>query len=129
MFVKTISKRKEGIRMDKKLEIIVKALDDKKARDIQVLKVEELTSIGDYFVIAGGTSNTHVRSLADEVECKLEEAGIEIRGIEGRATGWILLDCYDVLVHIFMPEVRDTYNLERLWGDAQPVDIENLISE
>ncbi|MBQ3518186.1 MAG: ribosome silencing factor [Clostridia bacterium] len=115
--------------MDKKLEIIVKALDDKKARDIQVLKVEDLTSIGDYFVIAGGTSNTHVRSLAEEVEFKLEEAGIEIRGIEGRATGWILLDCYDVLVHVFMPEVRDTYNLERLWGDAAPVDISDLISE
>ena len=129
MFVKTISKRKEGIRMDKKLEIIIKALDDKKARDIQVLKVTDLTAVADYFVIAGGTSNTHVRSLAEEVEFKLEEANEEIRGVEGRATGWILLDCYDVLVHIFMPEVRDMYNLERLWGDAEPVDIENLISE
>lgn len=115
--------------MDKKLEVIVKALDDKKANDIQVLKVTDLTAIGDYFVIAGGTSNTHVRSLAEEVEFKLEEAGFEIRGIEGRATGWILLDCYDVLVHVFMPEVRDTYNLERLWGDAEPIDIENWISE
>ena len=124
-----VSIKKEGKKMDKKLEIIVKALDDKKAKDIQVLKITDLTSIGDYFVIAGGTSNTHVRSLAEEVEFKLEEAGIEIRGIEGRATGWILLDCYDVLVHIFMPEVRDTYNLERLWGDAAPVDISNLISE
>ncbi len=115
--------------MDKKLEIIVKALDDKKANDIQVLQVTDLTAVADYFVIAGGTSNTHVRSLAEEVEFKLEEAGIEIRGIEGRATGWILLDCYDVLVHVFMPEVRDMYNLERLWGDAQPVAIDGLITE
>ncbi len=115
--------------MDKKIEVIVKALDDKKAKEIQVLKVAELTSIGDYFVIAGGTSNTHVRSLAEEVEFKLEEAGFEIRSIEGRATGWILIDCYDVLVHVFMPDVRDTYNLERLWGDAEPVDIEHLIDE
>lgn len=115
--------------MDKKVEIIVKALDGKKARDIQVLKIADLTAIGDYFVIAGGTSNTHVRSLAEEVEFKLKDAQIDIRGIEGRATGWILLDCYDVLVHIFMPEVRDTYNLERLWGDAEPVDIDSLLSE
>ena len=115
--------------MDKKIEVIVKALDDKKAKDIQVLEVTDLTAIADYFVIAAGTSNTHVRSLADEVEFKLREAGIEIRGIEGKATGWILLDCYDVLVHIFMPDVRDNYNLERLWGDAQPVDIDALLNE
>lgn len=115
--------------MDNKSEIIIKALDDKKAIDIRALRVTDLTAVADFFIIAGGTSNTHVRSLAEEVEFKLKQAGIEIRGIEGRATGWILLDCYDVLVHIFMPEVRDMYNLERLWGDAEPIDIEHLLSE
>ena len=70
---------------------IVKALDDKKGNDIQVIKIEELTIVADYFVIATANSTTHVRALADEVEYQLEEAGIKTDHIEGRATGWVLL--------------------------------------
>ena len=78
--------------------------------------------MADYFVIAAGTSNTHVRALADEVEFKLHEAGFEPRQIEGKATGWILLDYHDVVVHVFMKDQREYYNLEKLWADAEEVD-------
>lgn len=106
---------------------IVKALDDKKANDIQVMKTQDLTIVADYFVIATANSNTHVRALADEVEYQLEEAGIKADHIEGRATGWLLLEYQGVVVHIFLEESRNYYNLERLWEDAEKIDISNMI--
>lgn len=111
------------------VEKIVKVLDDKKAEDIKVIKISELTVMADYFIIANGTSNTHVRSLAEEVEEALSKEGTEARNIEGRSTGWILLDYNDVVVHVFTPHDRDYYNLERLWSDASFVDISDIISE
>ncbi len=102
---------------------IVKALDDKKGNDIQVIKIEELTIVADYFVLATANSNTHVRALADEVEYQLEEAGIKADHIEGRATGWVLLEYQGVVVHIFLEESRNYYNLERLWEDAAKIDV------
>ena len=108
---------------------IVKALDDKKGNDIQVIKIEELTIVADYFVICTANSNTHVRALADEVEYQLEEAGITADHIEGRATGWLLLEYQGVVVHIFLEESRNYYNLERLWEDATKVDVSQLLSE
>ena len=107
---------------------IVKALDDKKANDIQVMKTGELTIVADYFVIATANSNTHVRALADEVEYQLEEAGITADHVEGRATGWLLLEYQGVVVHIFLEEARNYYNLERLWEDAEKVNIEGFLS-
>ena len=81
---------------------IVKVLDKKKAMDIVAIETEEVTIVSDYFVIASGTSNTHAKSLADDVEYEIKEnLGIEPEHIEGRATGWILLDYGTVLVHIF----------------------------
>lgn len=115
--------------MDAKLETIIKALDSKKALDITALKVGSLTIVADYFVIAAGTSNTHVHALADEVEYKLHEKGIEPRQIEGRATGWILLDYHDVVVHIFIGDQREYYNLEKLWADAEEMDISEILNE
>ena len=106
---------------------IVKALDDKKGNDIQVIKIEELTIVADYFVICTANSNTHVRSLADEVEYQLEEAGIKADHIEGRATGWVLLEYRGVVVHIFLEDSRQYYNLERLWDDAAKLDISQFI--
>ncbi len=106
---------------------IVKALDDKKGNDIQVIKIEELTIVADYFVICTANSNTHVRSLADEVEYQLEEAGIKADHIEGRATGWVLLEYRGVVVHIFLEEARNYYNLERLWEDAKKIDINSFL--
>ena len=108
---------------------VVKALDDKKANDIQVMKTQELTIVADYFVIATANSNTHVRALADEVEYQLEEAGITADHIEGRATGWLLLEYQGVVVHIFLEESRNYYNLERLWEDAEKVDIGQFLDD
>lgn len=108
---------------------IVRVLDDKKAEDIKVIKTSEHTIISDYFIVANGSSNTHVKALADEVECEMSKKGIEPMHIEGRATGWILLDYNEVLVHIFTKESRDFYNLERLWTDAEIMDISDIVTE
>ena len=108
---------------------IVRVLDDKKAEEIKVIKTSEHTIISDYFIVANGSSNTHVKALADEVECEMSKKGIEPMHIEGRATGWILLDYNEVLVHIFTKESRDFYNLERLWTDAEIMDISDIVTE
>ena len=106
---------------------IVKILDNKKAMDIDLIQTQELTIVSDYFVIANGTSNTHVRALADEVEEEMTKLGVELDHIEGRATGWILLDYGCVLVHVFDPQSREYYNLERLWQDARTIDISDIV--
>ena len=111
------------------LETIVKALDSKRAEDIQVLHVEDLTILGDYFIIANGTSTTHTRTLADEVEYQMTQKGREPRHREGRGNGsnWVVLDYADIIVHIFYKETRDFYQLERLWADGEQVDISQWI--
>lgn len=105
----------------------VKALDDKKGNDIKVIKIDELTVVADYFVIVTGNSNTHIRALADEVEYQLEQAGLTPDHIEGRATGWVVMEYKGVVVHIFTEESRNYYNLERLWEDAEKIDIGTLL--
>ena len=114
--------------MNAKIETVVKALDSKKAVDIEVLEIGSLTVVADYFVIAAGTSNTQVRAMADEVEFKMNEAGFSPRQIEGKATGWILLDYHDVVVHVFIADQREHYNLEKLWADAEKLDISALLT-
>ncbi len=109
------------------LKIAAEALNEKKAVELYATRIAELTVLTDYFLIANGTSSTHVRSLAEEVEDKLSKAGLEPMNIEGRSTGWILLDYGSVVVHIFTKQARDTYNLERLWMDGEEVDINSLI--
>ncbi len=109
---------------------IAKVLDEKKAIDITAIKTEEVTIVSDYFVIASGTSNTHTKSLADDVEYEIKQRlDIAPEHIEGRATGWILLDYGTVIVHLFMHEDREYYNLERLWTDASVVDLSDVITE
>lgn len=105
---------------------IVKVLDDKLAREIEVIKTEEVTIVADYFVIATANSNTHVRALADEIEYQLEQEDIHPDHIEGRATGWVLMQYGGVVVHIFLEDSRQYYNLERLWDDAAKVDLSEL---
>ena len=107
----------------------VKILDSKKAVDISLIEITEKSILSDYFVIANGTSTTHVKSLADDLEDELNKEGITVNHIEGRATGWILLDYGEIVVHIFDKESREYYNLERLWTDAQIMDISHLITE
>ncbi len=111
------------------LEKIVSILDEKKAEDIVAIETAGITIVADYFVIASATSNPHVKSLADDVEDELAKLGVFASHIEGRATGWILLDFNDVIVHVFLNESREYYNLERLWADANQVDISHLITE
>ena len=106
-------------------KMAVKALDSKKALDIKVIKIQDISAIADYFVIATGTSSTHVKALADEVEAQLDEAGISVSHVEGyRSNSWILLDYVDVVVHVFSDEAREYYDLERLWQDGEINDIE-----
>ena len=106
-------------------KMAVKALDSKKALDIKVIKIQDISAIADYFVIATGTSSTHVKALADEVEAQLDEAGISVSHVEGyRSNSWILLDYVDVVVHVFTDEAREYYDLERLWQDGEIIDIE-----
>ena len=107
---------------------IVKALDDKLARDIEVIKTEEVTIVADYFVIATANSNTHVRALADEIEYQLEQENIHPDHVEGRATGWVLMQYGGVVVHIFLEDSRQYYNLERLWDDAAKLDVSQLLN-
>jgi ribosome-associated protein len=111
-----------------KLKKIVAALDSKKAEDIEILGIRDLTVLSDYFVIANGTSTTHTRTLADEVEYQLSEAGIEPSGKEGHnGSNWIVLDYSDIIVHVFYKETREFYQLERLWADGEHLDPAELL--
>ena len=109
--------------------IAVKALDDKKGKDIKVLRTADQTTLADYFIICSGASNTQVRALADAVEEALSKAGEEPHHIEGHRGGqWTLMDYSSVVVHIFTEEGREFYGLERLWSDAQPVDLSEYLT-
>ena len=102
-----------------------KALDSKKALNLKILHITELSVIADYFVIATGTSNTQVKAMADEVEYQLKEKGIAPGHIEGyNSNSWILLDYGSVVVHVFTTESRSFYDLDRLWQDGEEVDPE-----
>ena len=103
---------------------IARFLSEKKAKDIMAREIRELTTIGDYFVIASGGSDTQVKALSDAVEEGLSALGEEPRRIEGYQSGmWIVLDYYDVIVHIFHEQAREFYGLERLWADAPRVEL------
>lgn len=105
-------------------KLAAKALDSKKALDMKLLKVQDITVLADYFLIASGTSNTHVGALADEVDFQLGQAGIQPNRVEGaKGKSWILLDYGSLVVHVFYPETREFYALERLWADAEPVEL------
>ncbi len=111
-----------------KFELIIRTLDFKKGEDIQALKVADLTILADYFIIVNGTSNTHARTLADEVEFQLSQKGIEPQRRESdTGNTWIILDYADILVHVFDKTQRQFYNLEGLWADANPTDISSLL--
>lgn len=108
------------------LELATKAaliLDNKKADKINVIKIEDISTIADYFVMVSGTSSTHVRSLADELEEKLREEGVSPTRVEGyRSNSWVLLDYSSVVVHVFTGEAREFYDLDRLWADGSKID-------
>ena len=99
--------------------IAAKALADKKGRDIVIIEIGLKASFADYFVIASGGSERQIEALADEVDDKMAEAGIELKGREGKNTsGWILMDFGDVIVNVMTEEMRQKYNIEKVWGDC-----------
>jgi ribosome silencing factor RsfS/YbeB/iojap len=97
--------------------------DNKKAEDLLVLEVKEISSITDYFVIASGSSEPHLRAIAQEITTKLDdEYGVKPRAEDGSLqTGWLVIDFFDVIVHVMRKDVRERYDLESLWGDAPRV--------
>ena len=110
--------------------LAVKALDDKQGADIRLLKTEDLTVLADYFIICTANSTSHVRTLYDEVDKRLSMEGMPpIRREGNRSSSWLLLDFGSLIVHIFMKDTREFYNLERLWSDAVSVDISEIIKE
>lgn len=106
---------------DELKEIVVNALEDLKGVDIKVLDVRGKTSVTDILVIGSGTSTRQLRALAENVRDKVKEQGVQPFGIEGdEESGWVLVDLGDVVVHVMLPETRDFYNLEKLWGEDTP---------
>ncbi|MBR5570863.1 MAG: ribosome silencing factor [Oscillospiraceae bacterium] len=107
---------------------VTKALDMKKGMNIKLLKIDQVSSLADYFLICTGTSNTHVKTLCDHAEYTLEQMGESLLGREGhRGNSWELLDYGSIVVHVFTEEAREFYSLERLWADAEDVDISSII--
>ena len=107
-----------------------KALDAKKGENIKLLRIDRVSSLADYFLICTGTSNTHVKTLCDYAEFTLENLGEKMLGREGhRGNTWELLDYGSVVVHVFTDEARKFYDLERLWADAEFVDMAEVIPE
>lgn len=101
-------------------ETVVHALEDIKGKDIRIIDVRGKTSVTDIIVIASGTSTRQVKSLADNVVVKAKEQGLRPLGVEGDDSGWVLVDLGEVVVHVMLPEVRDYYNIEKLWGEDAP---------
>ncbi|EQK45387.1 oligomerisation domain protein [[Clostridium] bifermentans ATCC 19299] len=113
--------------VEQMVKVIYDAIDDKLGKDIAIIKVGEVSSLCDYFVIATAGSTRQVKAVADNVEDELTKLGIESRGKEGYETQeWILLDFGDIMVHVFNEENRAYYNLEKMWKDAPYVDVDTL---
>ncbi len=99
---------------------------NKKGFDVKILDLRELTAMADFFVICSADSDTQVRAIADEIDKSLRDEGIRVWHKEGyKGLNWVLLDYIDVVVHVFKKDVRTYYNLERLWGDAPSIDVED----
>lgn len=104
-------------------KLAIKALDDKKAEDIRVIDISEVSVVADYFIIADGSNRSQIQALADNVEETLGRAGYTLKQVEGYNTAnWILMDFNDIIIHIFDKENRLFYNLERIWRDGKDID-------
>ncbi len=109
------------------LKIAANALNEKKAKELSAIKVDDLTVLCEFFLLCTATSSTQVRALADEVEEKLELSGVKPHHIEGKSTGWLVLDYGSVIVHIFGRNEREFYGLDKMWSDAEVVDLEKIL--
>ena len=109
---------------------LTKTLDEKKGGDLKVLETAKLTTLADYFVICTATSTTQIKALADACRKTAEELGELPHHVEGHRGGiWVLLDFSSVVVHLFMEEARKFYDLERLWSDAMPVELSEILTD
>lgn len=107
--------------------IVINALEDKKAEDIRVIDISEISILADYFIIANGSNSRQIQAFADEIEQKLAKEGCHLKQAEGYdSANWILLDFGDLIVHLFDKENRSFYNLERIWRDGKQIDPETL---
>ena len=107
---------------------VTKALDSKKGMDIKLLKIDKVSSLADHFLICTGTSGTHVKTLCDYAEYTLEQLGEPMLGREGhRGNSWELLDYGTIVIHVFTDEARHFYDLERLWADAEVIDLSGIV--
>ena len=107
---------------------VTKALDEKKGMNIKLLKIDRVSSLADYFLICTGTSNTHVKTLCDYAEYTLEQLNEPMLGREGhRGNSWELLDYGTIVIHVFTDEARKFYDLERLWADAEQIDLSEVL--
>lgn len=108
-------------------KIVVAALEDKKANDIKVINISELSVIADYFIIASGANRNQIQTLSDHVEEVLDKEGHQPKQIEGYQTAnWILMDYIDIIIHVFSEEDRLFYDLERIWRDGKMMEIDEL---
>lgn len=110
------------------MKTAVKALDSKKAIDVKVLEIKNISVLADYLVICNGTSTSQIKALADECEYQLEQKGYTVDHREGMNNGgWVLLDYIDIIVHVYNNESRKFYDLERFWKDGQEIDINEIL--
>jgi len=111
------------------VKLCCRALEDKKAGDLRVLDVHEQSSITDYLVVATGTSDPHLRALRVELEKVIDAAGTRILGMDAaRESGWLVIDAFDVMFHLFLPDQRQKYGLENLWKDAAELPVAKLLA-
>lgn len=111
------------------LQQLIAALDAKKAGDLQILDVSELSSITDYLVVATATSDPHLRALRIELERVLDDNQARILGVDtSKGSGWTVVDAFEIMVHLFTPENREKYRLELLWKDARELPIAELLT-
>lgn len=106
--------------------LAAKTLSDKKAFDVVVIDIMEKAPFADYMVIATGGSDRQVKALVDYVEDELAKNEVFVKGIEGKASGWILMDFGDIIVNVFTQEQREKYNIEKVWGDCPTLDLEEV---
>jgi ribosome-associated protein len=110
------------------LKLVVQALDAKKAEALCVLDVSQQSSITDYLILANGNSEPHLRALRVELEKVIDAQKVRILGMDtGRTSGWLVVDAFDVMVHLFTPENRDKYRMESLWKDATVIPVAKLL--
>ncbi|QXD25577.1 ribosome silencing factor [Opitutia bacterium ISCC 51] len=111
------------------LKTTIRALDDRKAEDLKVLYVGELSSITDFYVLATGNSEPHLKALINSVSRDMKDEKIQLVGSDlGQGTGWAVIDAFDVMIHMFLPEQREFYQLDDLWKDAEAVDPEQFLA-